>query len=244
MSKRGRRSEWHGPGRIFGLLTLVIVVGAACADPAGPPRGDAPAGEPQEAGFFSTGEWIGGSWSVHSSETGEPIVLLHLAGEAPLLDSYEKTIVARYGERAVVRFRYAASSGDDDDDDDDRWGKTFLKFEVGALSLSHHPDGSPVLPGDEVQITVTIDPELLVATFEPAGLSFAPEHPAQLGMRYEWADPDTDDDGVEDLDESRIEIVGQEQPGEPWFRVEQTSDGSEDKIEAWLTGFTRYSLGI
>ncbi len=244
MSKLGRRFEWRAPGRLGGLLALIILVGAACAEPTGPPHADVPAGEPQQAGLSSTGEWIGGSWSVHNSESGEPVVLLHRDGNAPLLDSYEKTIVARYGERAVVRFRYAASSGDDDDDDDVRWGKTFLKFEVGSLSLSHHPDGSPVLPGDEVLITVSIDPDLLVAQFEPAGLSFSPTHPARLRMHYQWADSDTDDDGVEDLDESGIRVVGQEQPGDPWFHVDQTPEESKDRIEARLTGFTRYSLGI
>lgn len=57
-----------------------------------------------------------------------------------------------------------------------------------------------------------VDPSRFMFEFEPAGLKFDPERPAELEVSYARADPDFDDDGVED-DKLEFDFWRQEREG-------------------------------
>ncbi len=92
---------------------------------------------------------------------------------------------------------------------------------------------------------MSVDPVLLIATLEPSGLTFSPLEPAELEIRYVNADDDYDDDGDSDPElEDDIDLWRQENPGDDWERTGDLKDLETDRIRAFLTGFSRYGLGI
>jgi hypothetical protein len=172
------------------------------------------------------------------------ITFLRQAGTAPPLVTYDTTFVATAGVALDVEIRYAPPPGEDS-------GEKFLEFQLEDESLLRYPPNHPIRPGAEFQpgdtvwIRVTIDPVLLVATFEPSGLQFSAVDPAELEIRYVEADDDYDDDGDPDPElEGDIDLWRQEAPGSDWQRVGDLKDAELDRVRALLTGFSRYGLGI
>ncbi|MDH3734637.1 MAG: hypothetical protein OEU54_14000 [Gemmatimonadota bacterium] len=164
-------------------------------------------------------------------------------GIAPPLLTTDTTFVATRGQDLEVELFYAAPGGGR--------GEEFLEFELDDESLLTYPAGHPragqsFVDGDTISIRISIDPALLIATMEPAGLLFNPQEPAELEMRYLNADEDYDDDGEDDPPESedRIDLWRQEMPSDPWERVGDIKDADLDRIRAFLTSFSRYALAI
>ncbi len=172
------------------------------------------------------------------------LTFLRQAAQAPVLVTYDTTVVATAGESLDLEIRYAPAQGQDS-------GEKFLEFELDAESLLRYPPDHPTRPGeafqpgDTVWIRVMMDQELLVATLEPSGLAFDPLEPAELEIRYVNADDDYDDDGDSDPElEGDIDLWRQESPGDDWERAGDLKDLETDRIRALLTGFSRYGLGI
>lgn len=147
---------------------------------------------------------------------------------APAVDTTEVTFWASPTEDREVQIRYTSEGYD---------GKC-MRFLVPAGALQ----GS-----DSVKITIRlVDERLFNFQFEPAGLEFDPDTPAQLEVRYKWANPDLNGDGQYDqIDEQMANDFGfwrQERPGDRWMKVETRR--SEEKLEAStpISGFTRYAL--
>lgn len=122
-----------------------------------------------------------------------------------------------------------------------------LLFRVPAGSLLRHPNGRRVEPGDSVRITIGVaNDRQYNFRFQPSGLRFNPGAPAQLEIRYRWANPDFNSDGVVDARDAEaaaeISVWHQSAPGERWFEVPtlRIADGVEARTAVF--GFSQYAL--
>jgi hypothetical protein len=168
------------------------------------------------------------------------LAFLRADADAPPLVSVTASFWAVRGQDRELRLSYRPRSGSTDSTE-------FLRFRVRDGSLTNLPDGLPIALGDSVLITVTvIDLARMIVEFQPAGLLFAREEPAELELRYREADPDYDDDGDVDTDDDRIEqqlsIWRQESIGQPWVQIGGDVRVDTDEVRADLTGFTRYAI--
>lgn len=139
------------------------------------------------------------------------------------------------GEDREVEIRLQPEEGETE-------GEEFLEFEVSGQSLARYPDGRAFARGDSVLITIRlVDPSRFMFEFEPAGLRFDPDHPAELEVSYARADSDYDGDGVDDEDLA-FSFWRQERQGELWYRMGTIFIEDLSEVEADIEGFTRYAL--
>ena len=160
------------------------------------------------------------------------LVLVQQAANAPPLATQEATFWAKAGDNAEVRIRYTT-------------GENCLEFKIPGNGLLRRPDGTAFRRGDSIQITIRVlDPNSFNFEFQPSGLRFDPEHPAELRMRYQYANPDLNRDGrVDAADErSRLGIWRQETAGQPWVSVGTIRDADLREVRAQLRGFTKYAM--
>lgn len=160
----------------------------------------------------------------------------------------EVSFWAKKGEDRTVSLSFLGGNNEDDDDDgdDDDEGE-FLQFDVPADALLRYPDGTLFQDGDSVRITITVDPaNRFLFTFEPAGLEFDPENPAELEIEFEVLEGDLDDDGDADEDDEarrqQLDIWKQLQPGSPWMRLNGSLRIDVDEIEADITSFSLFCI--
>jgi hypothetical protein len=126
-------------------------------------------------------------------------------------------------------------------------GAEYLRLRIEDVSLQALPDGTPIAIGDSVLITIrSVDPTLILFELEPGGLTFNPQKPAELELRYKQADDDFNEDGVVDQKDDDIEDVlaiwRQENPGEAFVELSSFTIESFEEIEADLLGFSRYAI--
>jgi len=165
--------------------------------------------------------------------------ILRLAVDAPPLVATEVTFWAKRGEDREGRLYFQASGGG--------LGDEFMRLRVPSGALLARPDGSPILAGDSVLITLrAVDASRILFEFEPAGLQFSPADPAELKIEYDEADDDVDSDGDVDQEDAELEtqfaIWRQETPGAPFVRLGTALLEDLDEVEAELTGFSRYAI--
>jgi hypothetical protein len=170
-------------------------------------------------------------------ETGE-LRFLRPAPGAPPFEETTVTFTARRGEDREVRIRYAVGSGEFEE---------FVRFRVRSDALLAYPDGRPFRQGDEVEITVrVVDLSRLIVEFQPSGLRFSPDRPAELTFKYNHTDPDRDGDGDVDGSDTEVEtllaIWRQEAPGQRWTKLVSEVEIEIDEIKADITGFTGYAF--
>ncbi|MFQ5689534.1 MAG: hypothetical protein ACE5HQ_04605 [Gemmatimonadota bacterium] len=190
--------------------------------------------------------------SVTIPEPGDPppvsgsqlLFLRPAANSLPLLTT-DTSVVATRGQQLKLELFYAPAEGQGGER-----GERFLRFELKQNTLLRYPQNHPragalFQTGDTITIRVHVAADTLLARFEPSGLQFNPDEPAQLELSYVEADRDFDDDGQDDPElEGQIDLWRQEAAGQPWFRTGQIKDLELDEIEALLTSFTRYALAI
>jgi len=141
------------------------------------------------------------------------------------------------GENRELELLYDDSSGPGSDE--------FLEFQVDADALLQRPDGTFFEDGDSILITVTVDPSGdFLFDFQPSGLRFNPNEPAELEINFSLADPDVNRDGVVDGEDAALrealEVWQQEGVGEDWIRL-LTLRVREDEIRADVAGFTTFA---
>lgn len=161
------------------------------------------------------------------------------AAALPLV-TFEGSFWAVAGRNTELVLRYQPESGQHE-------GERFLEFKVPGNGLLRRPDGRAFANGDSVQIQVVVDNSgRFLFHFEPAGLQFDPDHPAELRVEYRRADPDLNGDGrVDSEDESfelRLDIWKQERPGLPWNRLGTVRFKDNDEVRAQITGFTGFAV--
>ena len=167
---------------------------------------------------------------------------LGIVRRSPAINGFVDTVVTFYAVRGQERegkiFFLAPDGG---------IGEEFVRLKVGAATLLARPDGTPVAQGDSVLITMrVVDPALLLVEFQPSGLQFNPNEPAELEMKFGEADDDLNGDGMHDSeDEALVSSLGiwrQELPGLPFVRLDSSLFTSLTSCDAKITGFTRYAL--
>ncbi|HET8655260.1 MAG TPA: hypothetical protein VFL93_07075 [Longimicrobiaceae bacterium] len=171
--------------------------------------------------------------SPDGPSTDPSFTILRMGPDAPPLETLDTAFWAVRGQDREVQVRYESPTYG--------YGKC-LRLVVPAQAL---PAG--VAPGDSVRITVhVVSPELFQFDFGPAGLKFDPSHPAQLQIRYTFADPDLNGDGQVDARDQnlakRLAIYRRETSHDPWERLPTTLDANAIEADAEVTGFTQYAL--
>ena len=140
------------------------------------------------------------------------------------------------GQDRTVELRYSDS------------GDAFVRFEVGAASLSRYPDGSVFSEGDSVLISVRVNADGEMSfRFSPSGLQFNSEQPAVLTMSHARKNPDVNRDGHVDLVDALLAAdVGtwkQELPLLPWFKIPSVQLLG-DAVRADIQDFTGFGMAV
>ncbi len=127
-------------------------------------------------------------------------------------------------------------------------GDPVLEFKLSSSSLLAYPNGMPIAPGDTVRITISKDPQgRILFYFSPSGLTFNPLSPASLTVWYAHDNPDLNGDGVVDATDallaSELGIFEQELLTDPWLSIPSLNLTSAQTVQAWVLGFTGFSVG-
>lgn len=167
------------------------------------------------------------------------LMILRLAVNAPPLFNTVVSFWAHRGQdsRGEIFFRNPDGSR----------GDKYVQLDLSDRTLLAYPDGRLFADGDSVLITMRVtEPQRILIEFEPSGLRFDPEEPAELEIRYSHADDDFDDDGDEDEDDAEIErVLGiwrQASSGTPFVRLGTVRIEDLKELEARLLGFSRLAI--
>ena len=160
------------------------------------------------------------------------------SGQATFADTVV-SFWARQGSGSEGRLYFAAADGSR--------GEEFARLTLKSGSLLRRPDGTLVLPGDSVLITMRVpDPGKLLVEFTPTGLVFDPAEPAELRMRFSEGSDDLNGDGTVNGRDTTVQdslaIWRQEVPGTPYVRLNSSLLLALKESDAPLLGFTRYAL--
>jgi hypothetical protein len=169
---------------------------------------------------------------------GDRLAFIRVADGAPALEAQEVSFWAVKGENREVEIRYQPLPGETE-------GERCLRFRVRDDALLRDADGRRFLEGDSVLITIrVVDYRHFHFEFQPAGLRFDPEEPAELRVAYQFADPDFNGDGVVDGRDEDFDFGfwRQERTGLPWRRIGSVRVHDLEEVRADLDGFTRYAL--
>lgn len=113
-------------------------------------------------------------------------------------------------------------------------GSPLVTFRVRPESMrGARLQGRPVRPGDTVWITLrSADPARFIVDFQPSGLVFNPNAPAELTFFLRHAAPQG----------GAFTLWKQESEGDPWERVGACYDPVTRTACASIGGFTRYAM--
>lgn len=164
---------------------------------------------------------------------------LRLDQTSPAIFNPEQSFYAVQGQDRELRISFQDALGAE--------GEEFLRLRVRPGSLLARPDGSPILAGDSVLITVRIvDPAKILFEMEPTGLTFSQVEPAELKIQYDHADHDLNEDGtVNSVDvelKTQLAIWRQETLTGPFVRLGSVNEVTLEEINADVFGFSRYAI--
>lgn len=202
--------------RRLAAIALTLALGSACREPT--------------ASLTARG--------VRDIVAGDPH-FLQLAPNAPPYAEMSASFYAKRTEERGVEIYFHPAPGAID-------STKFLDFRVPAGALATAPDGTPYTDADSVLITVTVtDPQRMIVTFEPSGLRFAVDNPAQMTLSFLEADNDVNADGAVDTTDamlkSELAIWVQETPGAPWSKLPSTVFLDVEQLVVAVPGFSGYA---
>ncbi|MGH7482589.1 MAG: hypothetical protein ACRELV_10570 [Longimicrobiales bacterium] len=152
----------------------------------------------------------------------------------------EGSVWAVRGENRELVLNYLPEAGEEE-------GEEFLEFDIPGEALLRRPDGAAFAEGDSILITISVATDgRFLFDFQPSGLIFDPDHPAELEVTYRRAEGDLNGDGSVDGEDDELErelsIWKQEAEGQPWIRVGSATFELNDEIEADIFGFTGFCV--
>lgn len=167
------------------------------------------------------------------------IPILQQAKTAPPLQTYQVSFWAHVGIASTVSVRYQPTFGQ-------LVGDPFLYFNVPKNSLVAGADGVPLGRGDSVYVTLTIDPSSFLVDFQPSGVLFAQNAPAQLALWYGNANLDLNGNGVIDgndkILQQQLAIWYQEAGSSAWFKQLSRNDTTHTLVGTLLYHFSEYAV--
>jgi hypothetical protein len=198
--------------------------------------------------------WIAAAWLLAvigcgGSGPSEPVPgetrpetalnIIQLAANAPPLFNTTVTFWAVRGQNARGELYFRNPDGSR--------AERYVRLDLSDRALLSYPDGRVFAPGDSVLITMRVtDPRQVLVEFEPSGLRFNPDEPAELEIRYGHANHDFNRDGREDAEDHRIEqilsIWRQESAAEPFVRLGTIRIAELKELDARLVGFSRLAI--
>ena len=205
--------------RVTPFFALVASLAACHDDPVGP-QADDPVAQAVTA-------------------TGTPHFLQAASG-APSIANPTIKFYAKKGQRRTVFMLYHARRGQRDSTD-------LIRFRLRETSLLARPNGTPIRAGDSVLITLKlVDPVKLIVDFQPAGLRFNAQNPADLRIRWAETNPDVNRDGAVNQQDAtlkqQLKIWRRESSTQPWSKTASVVNVPSEECELDLTGFTRYAV--
>jgi hypothetical protein len=168
------------------------------------------------------------------------LTVVRVAPNAPPLEGDSVSFWAVRGKDREAQLRYVYPDGS--------MGKCLL-IRVPAAALLRRPDGSVIAMGDSVRISIRVpDRSRFQFRMEPSGLRFDPDNPAQLEVRYRWADPDFNGDGVLDARDTKaaenIHFWHQDTFGGKWTQLPTTILLDAIEARSRVLSFSQYALAI
>ncbi len=167
------------------------------------------------------------------------LTILRLAASAPPLFNPVVSFWAKRGQDAKGEIFFRKADG--------TRGEKYVRLDLSDRALLAYPDGRLFAEGDSVLITMRVtDAQRILIEFEPTGLRFNSEEPAELEIRYEHANGDFDEDGDEDGKDDQIEqilsIWRQASAATPFVRLGTFRIEDLKELEARLLGFSRLAI--
>ena len=178
-------------------------------------------------------------------EAGVPeqsLQFLQMPDDLQPLVTRDTSFWAVRGQDIQFTLRYEPEAGEDE-------GEEFLTFQIESDGLYRKPSGELFVEGDSIEIHVAVDEGgRFLVDFQPSGLVFNPDSPAQLEIEYRLLEGDLDNDGDIDDDDDEIEqnlqLWRQEAPGELWYPVGTIQFEETDELEGEIDGFTGFAVAI
>ncbi|HXT17191.1 MAG TPA: hypothetical protein VN706_16255 [Gemmatimonadaceae bacterium] len=204
---------------------------AACANDATAPSASQP-----RSGF-------GVPSAAHRDIAGEDDPnFLNIASTAPSIANPVITFTATKGRDTVVKMYFRARASGHGHD-----STVFAAFKVPAKALAYRPDGTPILDGQSVTITMTlVDSVHGIIDFQPSGLRFSTKNPATLRISFADDDPDLNQDGTVNAVDlalaANLHMICRESPDSQWFRIPSTLFPETGEVEGIIYGFSGYSI--
>jgi len=220
------------------LLPLALALFAArCSDQMGAPP-TAPPSLTQAPHFLRWARASQPQFSVSgaiSSPVGNSGIRADLSGGGLSLAQYTASFWAVRGEQRSVQINYLSSTGD----------TSFPFLHLTITDPVYMPGLGDIMPGDSVQITVTVDPTDIKVTLEPTGLQFG--EPAQLQISYGGAGGDMNGDGVVDEGDAQIEtsLLGlwyREGADSAWAQIPASQSIGDKSFISALRHFCEYEV--
>lgn len=151
------------------------------------------------------------------------------------LDRYTATFWAVRGEQRSVEINYLSATGE--------VSSQFLR--LASIDPAYVPGVGDLAPGDSVLITVSIDPNDIIVSLEPAGLLFA--NPTELAISYSGAGSDLNGDGVVDgadawIESQALAIWKRDAAGLVWTKTAADQSVADQSFTKALSKFAEYAV--
>ncbi len=210
----------------FWLPVAILLALAACRDAAAPLNENGAGSQ-----LSVTPEMV----SQPTSPTG--IHILQQSPTAPLLETYQVSFWAYVGKASTVTVNYQPAAGQS-------LGQPFLRFDIPKHGLVAGAGGAPLNRGDSVSVTLTIDSVSFSVHFQPSGVLFSTQFPANLTIWYENANPDLNGDGVVDATDQMLlqQLALWYHAKAHWSKLSSNNDTAQLSVSTALYHFSEYAV--
>ena len=216
------------------LSVAVLLTLAECREAAAPLNAP-PIGAPALSAEANPAE----AETVEGSGSSKEVHVLRQSTSAPKLETYQVSFWAFKNKASTVTVNYQARTGQ-------RVGDPYLRFDIPKNGLKAKAGGWPLAKRDSVRMTLTIDPASFVVDFEPSGVLFSRQSPANLIIWYENANPDLNGDGVVNATDRKLEqqlaLWHHAKRAKRWFKLSSKHDSAQPAISTPLYHFSVYAV--